>query len=314
MNEAKVIRFNGRDLHCVGMWPQPWREPELNGGAAWIQNRHPEINFTPVRWRFVCLEGVIAVVPIGFFDDRGPDHIPVEIRAKTGWQEWASDSAEQEDYMKGTSIRRPPKTTVVELELLNVWNSIITRCPVLSFREAQSLTDVYRYEAVYDDGRQPDYFVSVCRSLLDPMENEVEMIARHLDGSREPDDTPKTQRRRKRGIYCSDGRPILTEEFAGYQEVFYNGKTFGLPPKAGAIVHYFVELFNGQNRTCASTREVMDACKHGESILQGFKNYEAEYRLLIRRKPKTRNRYEFLPALDAVASSKVSRSSGKNSL
>jgi len=84
----KTIRFNGRDWSCIGMKPpEPWREPEIPGAAAWLQFRHSGLNFTPVRWRFICTEGIIAAVPLGYFDERAPERIPVEIRDKTEWRE-----------------------------------------------------------------------------------------------------------------------------------------------------------------------------------------------------------------------------------
>lgn len=314
MSEAKVIRFNGRYFHCVGMWSEPWRELEIRGEVAWILNRHPEINFTPVRWRYVCPEGVIVAIPIGFFDGRGPERIPAQIREKTSWeQKW--EDAPVEAWMKETKMRRPIGTKrLVVSEEMSAWANMIRRCSALSNQEAVELLGCIRSEAIYDEDRFPDYFikVEVHDPLAGPLVDEVAMITRY-NSDHSPARNIKQGAAQKPGIYGGDGKPILTEELPGFRQIEYKGTRIHLPPKAGMVVAYFVELFNESGTTSATTTKVLDKCGQGESILQAFKGYEKEYRLLIRKHKRTRDVFEFLPALDVVNTGKVVRPDGENS-
>ncbi len=81
----KVIIFEGKKYHCLSCDVEPWSEPIIVSCVPGLQVCFPHINFTPCRWYFKCQEGVIAAIPLGYFDIIKPDAVPVEIRGKPNW-------------------------------------------------------------------------------------------------------------------------------------------------------------------------------------------------------------------------------------
>jgi len=165
---GNVILYDGREYHCVAPDFEPWSHPEVGLRMSWLQARLPNLNFTPCRWRFICQEGVIAAVPIGYFEMRKPDEIPVEIRKKTKWHQKTRPPTEKErDFYRMMHPSKPGKAIlpegverVIEDEHKAVFNYLAAKLPNESADVIHGIMDLMAYEAIYKNGNR-DYFVRV---------------------------------------------------------------------------------------------------------------------------------------------------------
>jgi len=165
---GNVILYDGREYHCVVPDSEPWSHPEVGLRMSWLQARLPNLNFTPCRWRFICQEGVIAAVPIGYFEMRKPDEIPVEIRKKTEWHQKTRPPTEKErDFYRMIHPSKPGKVMlpkgverVIEDEYKAVFNYLAAKLPNESADVIHGIMDLMAYEAIYKNGNR-DYFVRV---------------------------------------------------------------------------------------------------------------------------------------------------------
>lgn len=187
----KVIRFEGQDYHCVSIDSEPWCRPELALRMPHLQHQLSSFNFTPCRWRFICKEGVIAAVPLGYRSVCNPDAIPVEFRKKTKWDktkrpltekerasviEWCKThkwleshplSKEEQTMLRMVRPLKPEETIPPEgiyesihSEYFAVFEYLAAAYPNIPGDCFHEIMDVIKYECIYDNGNR-DYFVRV---------------------------------------------------------------------------------------------------------------------------------------------------------
>jgi len=243
---GKIILFEGQKYHCVAIDSEPWNHPEVGLRVPELQAKLPNLNFTPCRWRFICTEGVIAAVPVGYFDMRKPDAIPVEIRLKTEGQLQTCPLTEEE--RKIYRMMRPseseevmPPERIIGYEYRAVFDYLAARLPNESENLLHEIMMLMKYEAIYDNGNR-DYFIRVelCKVTLSETASLLRMEQARLQPAPEKtirNGVPAEQYifRRNRELweiqYDSED-PVLVQHRKGFEYIRFllanPGKEFSL--------------------------------------------------------------------------------------
>lgn len=234
----KTILFDGREYHCVDIHSEPWTHPEIGLRSPSLHARLPSLKFTPVRWRFVCREGVLVAVPLGFFDARQPERIPVEIRRRSNWDlESRPVSEDDRNYFLKLGVGMPPKDAkqIIRSEHLDVLNYLVLKLPGVDLALLEEIMEQMHFTALYDNGGR-DYFVSV--EVCEPTREEVSLIRREQS----EDKTPEHGRA---GLHRE---PYKIERRGADYEITFDGHAFTAPARIG--MSYIVTYFRHENDEC----------------------------------------------------------------
>lgn len=177
-NRASILRYDNRQYRVVGASTEPWSRPEVGANAVGIQARYPRVCFTPLRWRFLCQEGVVlAVVPLGKCRAESLPEVPVEIRAKTGFEYVEGDGLAP---IAGLPGRSELKARSLYSELDIYAGLLVRNFPPgvsdqwLTTEDArQILKSCVRFEAIYSD-KSTDLFTSV--EICEPTRAESKQL------------------------------------------------------------------------------------------------------------------------------------------